>query len=715
MAGPFLSSSWYRAAAARPRLSPQVEVRLHQYRGRPWYVLSDPGTRRVHRLTPEAMSIVARMDGTATLDALWHEAAGRLGDSTPTQHQVLQLMGQLHSNELLIADAVPETRDLVERHRRERRRRWKGLLNPLSARIPLWNPDRLLEWVLPAASPLLGRSGLVAWALTVAAAGVVAWQNWTELTSDVGDRILAAYNLLLLAVCLPLLKALHELGHGLVAKRFGGDVPETGVMFLMMLPMPYVDVSSAAGFRSRRRRILVGAAGMLVETAVAAVATVVWALVEPGLVRAIAFNVVVAASVTTVLFNANPLMRYDGYYMLADALDLPNLAQRATRHWSFLIERHVFRRPGLEAPTTTAGERAWFLLYAPASLAYRLSVSFGIALFLAGHYWALGVGLALWTLFGSVLVPVWRAVRHVVAAPALQEVRGRAVGISAAAALAAAGLVTLVPLPHHSMVEGVLWLPDTASVRAGADGFVTRLLTEPGQAVAAGTSVAASEDPALFAQVAGLRGRVAELEAQFQSEAFVKRVDALVTATELAQARTELAQREDRVARLVARAGADGQLAVIRPADLVGRFLKEGELIGYVLPEGGARVARAAVDQDDLDLIRHHLSRAELQVVGHPELVFSTRIVREVPSGRDALPSKALGTAGGGSMAVDPRDTKGLRTMRRSFQIDIDLPAAAAGDAFGTRVLIRLDHDWEPLGDQLYRRVRQLLLSRLSA
>src|SRR5262249_37075249 len=152
-------------------------------------------------------------------------------------------------------------------------------------------------------------------------------------------------------------KALHELGHGYATKSCGGEVHEMGIMFLVFLPLPYVDASAAAGFRGKWRRASVGAAGMMVEIFVAALALFVWLAVEPGPVRALAFSVMITAGVTTILFNGNPLLRYDGYYILADLLEIPNLAIRGARYWGHLINRYVFGTEGTADFASTLGER----------------------------------------------------------------------------------------------------------------------------------------------------------------------------------------------------------------------------------------------------------------------------------------------------------------------------------------------------------------------
>ena len=714
--GPFLSASWYRIAGLRPVLAPGAEIRLHRYRGTPWYVIADPVSGRVHRLPPGSIGLLQGMDGSRTVGAIWEAAAVRLGDEAPSQDQVIQLLGQLHAADLLQADVAPDTRELLERHdQAERRRIRQTALNPLSLKFGLWNPDRFLTRALPLVRPLFGWFGLLLWAALVGPALLLAMQHWTALSTDVGDRVLAADNLLLLAVVLPATKLLHELGHGFATKRFGGAVPELGVMFLMLFPMPYVDASAAAGFRSKWQRIAVGGAGMAVETALAAVAMIVWAAVEPGFVRALAFNVMFAAGITTVLFNGNPLMRYDGYYMLADAIEIPNLGQRGTRFLAHLAERYLLGRTDLPPHAATAGERAWFLLYSPAATVYRLSVTLGIAFFLAERYLFAGVLLALWSIAGAVVIPIAKMAWHVITSPALARCRTRAVAVAGGGVLAGAGLLLLVPAPLHTVAEGVVWLPDSAFVRAGTDGFIQRLVAQPGAMLPAGAAVAESTEPALLAQRDQLRGRVRELQAQLESERFSKRVDAIVTRTELDQAASELAQTEARSVRLMARAGVGGTLAIAGAEDLTGRFLKEGELIGYVLPPPGERLIRATVPQDDLELLHQRLRSIRVQIAGYPDHVFTSTLLRDTPSGRDTLPSKALGTAGGGSVATDPRDPKGLRTLHRTFQIDIALPAGIPGDAFGARAYVRLEHEWEPLADQLYRRVRQLLLSRLQA
>src|SRR5262249_45942838 len=161
----------------------------------------------------------------------------------------------------------------------------------------------------------------------------------------------------ILGLCFPVIKFLHELGHGYATKAGGGEVHEMGVLLLVFMPVPYVDASAATGFRGKWRRGLVGAAGLLTGTFIASGFLVVWVLSEPGLLRAIAFNVMLIAGVSTLVFNGNPLLRFDGYYIFSDWIEVPNLAVRGNQYWRYLTERYVFRMSHVEPPPSTAGER----------------------------------------------------------------------------------------------------------------------------------------------------------------------------------------------------------------------------------------------------------------------------------------------------------------------------------------------------------------------
>jgi putative peptide zinc metalloprotease protein len=587
------------------------------------------------------------------------------------------------------------------------------LLNPLSFRVPLIDPEKWLDRTLPALRWMFSPAGLLIWVAIVAPATVLAAQHWHELTDNLSDRILAAENLVLMAATYVVLKAIHEFGHGYAVKAFGGAVREMGVMLLVFLPIPYVDASAATNFRFKAQRMIVGAAGMLVELLVAALALYVWLAVEPGLVRAIAFNVVAVAGVSTVVFNANPLLRYDGYFILSDFLEIPNLATRAPRYLRYLVKRHLIGVDSAEGAQATAGEKLWFLFYAPSSYVYRLLVMFAIALFVASEYAAIGFAIALFTIATVVFVPLANAWRYIARHPELGRGRRKAMALAAGAAAVAASVLFLLPFPLRTHAEGVVWLPEDAIIRAGADGFIQELLLAPDRRVAAGTPLIRSEDPSLARQIEILRARVDEFETRHAAERFVDRNKAQVTATELRHARSELENRTAQFARLVIHSRIDGVLSIPKAQDLPGRFVREGEPIGHILPDS-RNIVRVTVRQEDADLVRLRLQGVTVRVADRIESASPAKLIRELPAGREELPSRALGNVGGGTVTTDPRDPRGMKGLQRTFQFDLELPPDAPVPlGYGVRVFSRFEHDWEPLGYQIWRRGRQLLLSRI--
>lgn len=710
----FFSADWYRVAGLRPRLAGHVTVERQRAGSQAWYVLHDRLSGRVHRMTPQAYLFAARLDGRASVDEVWQGLVAELDEAAPGQETVLQLLMQLHGADLLSGDVPPDTAALLRRRDRMARALWaRNARSPLAIQVPLIDPDRMLEASLWLVRPLLGRAGLALWCLLVVAGLLTALRHWDALSGDVLDRLMGAEGLVALALCYPVMKVLHELAHGYVAKRFGCEVREMGLMFLVLIPVPYVDASASAALASRWQRAAVAFAGIAMEMALAAAAALVWVAAEPGLLRAVAFNVMVIGGLSTVLVNGNPLLRFDGYYVLSDLLAAPNLAQRGVRYWGILLNR-VLGVAELRSVTARPFERLVFLVYTPVSLAYRIVVMLGVAIFVAGHYFVLGVAMAAVTLGLGLVWPVARALWRVASGPLYRRCRARAACLTFGALGVVAALLLLVPAPLHTTAEGVIWLPEPAIVRAGADGFV--LSAHPSGPVAQGAALLTLEHPIAAARLAVTEARIGELRAKYTAEWVSDRVAAGVTRFELEQQESVAARERQRQARMTVVAGTDGRFTPARPAaDLRGRYVKEGEVLGWVAPRQGQSV-RVLVPQADIGLMHDRL-RSVSVLLADRRTRLAAQVLRAVPAGAEELPSEALASQNGGTILTDPRGGRTLRAFERLFQFDLALPwsEAVAEAGWGTRVLVRFDYAWEPVGDMIYRRLRQGLLSRFEA
>lgn len=654
------------------------------------------------------------MDGQRTVQEIWEAASEQLGDGAPTQEEVIRLLGQLHATDALLCDVPPDSMEVFRRHQKHERMLWKRRLwSPMALRFPLLDPDRFLARTMPWVGPLFGRFGLLVWLAVVATGGFLGAAHWTDLTEDITDRVLDPANLVLLWFVYPVVKALHELGHAYVTRKWGGEVHEIGIMLLVLSPVPYVDASSAWGFSDKYRRMAVGAAGIAVELFLGAVALFVWLAVEPGAVRAVAYNVMLISGVSTLLFNGNPLLRFDGYYVLADAIEMPNLGSRANQYLGYLFQRYVFGIDDAESPAHTNGERFWLTFYGITSFVYRIVISFIIILFIAGKFFIIGILLAIWAIATQVLMPVVKVASYVTTSPGVRRQRKRAILSSAAIVAILAILLFVLPVPNWTRTEGVIWVPEEAQVRAGSDGFIVRLLTPVDSEVQRGQPLLEAEEPFLATRVEVFSAQLEELNAKYDSLMPFDRVQSAMVREQLVAAEANLRRALERQAELVYLSPAKGRFIVPNAADLPGRFVTKGQLVGYVV-EPKELLARVALAQDDIAMVRQNTRSVEVMLAGWGADPVAAQIRREVPGASARLPTAALGSSGGGSIAVDPRDKQGVTTLSQVFQLELSLPAEVRSDYLGARVYVRFDHGYEPAGFQLYRALRRLLLRQFN-
>jgi len=705
------SSSWYRVSQLRPRLRGHVRIHRHEYRGERWYVLEDRVSRRMHRFNPPAYFVIGLMDGTRTVQELWDLALARFGDDAPTQDELIRLLGHLHAGDVLQVEVAPDVAELLRRAQSMRRRQLLQKLSPLALRIPLFDPDRLLERWHAWYRPFFGWGGALLWLTVVGTALVLAGAHWRELTEDITDRVLAPHNLVVMILTFPLVKLLHELGHACATRAWGGEVHDMGVMFLVFMPVPYCDASASSAFRETHRRVVVGAAGILVETFIASLAFFVWLEAENGVVRAVLYDVMLIAGVSTVIFNGNPLLRFDGYYVLADLLQMPNLRQRGERYLAYLVEARLFGVRGAESDAAPQ-ERGWLAVFTLASYAYRMMVMVGIALFVATQYFFVGVALALWSVGASLVWPVVKAVRYLAASPKLGRRRHRAIAVSGAATVAVLALLFAVPMPLWTVAQGVTWAPEDALVHAGADGFVRRVAVDPGSSVKRGRLLVETDDPQLLPRMKALEAQLRMLEVRAQAELAVDRVKREITLEDMKSVRAELALVRERHAELAIASPANGVFVLDGAQDLPERFFKKGQLVGFVVSPTTATV-RVLVSQDDVDLVRSRTKRVEVKLAGRIGETLPAELVREVPAASNRLPNPALSTVGGGLVAADPRQPETPTALDRWFEFELELPGKPSR-ALGQRVYVRFEHGWEPLAWRIGRSVRQLFMKRFT-
>jgi putative peptide zinc metalloprotease protein len=710
------SPLWHRVESLRPRLRPQTLIERHVIRGDVWYVAKNRFGANSFRFSPAVYAVLMRMDGSCSLDQIWRDTVAQFGENAPAQDQIISVISQLYAAELIDSDRPVDPGELSTRAANYSRQMVaQRFQNPMFLRFPLADPDRFLESTIHLIRPFCGLLGASVWLVGLMWFLSQAALHWSELSSDIGDRLLVADNLLTIVLVFPILKFLHELGHAYAVKLAGHEVHEIGVMILTFMPAPYVDATAAGVVPDKWRRALIGAAGMVVELTIAIGAMAVWLNAQPGLARSIAYDVMLIASVSTIVFNGNPLLRFDAYYILSDLLEIPNLAARAQRYYGYLAQRYLFGLTAAQIPASTRAEQFWFLLYAPASLAYRIFVVIGIVLFIGPRYFFLGVATVIWLVVATFLWPAFKILRFVFVAPALGEARPRAIAITGIGALLVWLILGVAPIPYGTVSRGVVWIPEDARVVAETAGRCVRFVVEPGTRVNAGDPLVILEDPYIASRRKNQEARLAELEARLTAAEPVSPFEAQVLSRQIDFARNELSELTRREHALTVTSKRAGTFIAPHHTDLVARYLKQGEILGYVMTELSP-VVRTTVPEDDIDPIRNNTRGVSVRFDGSStSLIGVGQIIHEYPEATRRLPHSALASTNGGPFTVDSSAKNKDISILPFFEIDIGVPADLTRDYWGERVWVRFDHGAEPLLGRLWRVTRQIFLEHFHA
>ncbi|WP_062059715.1 efflux RND transporter periplasmic adaptor subunit [Cellvibrio sp. OA-2007] len=709
---------WQRLESLRPALPRHIHIQRRDYNNERWYILQDKSNGRFHRLTPSAWRLISAMNGRNSLAQVLASAAQaefyHSADEIPTRDDLIHLLQYLHVADLLVCDLPPNTQELFARREQKKQQRWLRLLmNPLTWNIPLGNPDRLLDKLMPLARLLASRTMGIVWLLVVGYALLQVGVHWTQLTQGHLDRMLSPANLFLLWLTYPCFKVLHELGHGLFTKVWGGQVNDCGVVFVVGTPLPYVDASAATGFQSKRQRLMVGAAGMAVELFLAALALLLWLQLPSGFLRDFLYNIIIIGGVSTLFFNGNPLMRFDGYHLLTDACDLPNLATRANQQFSYLLRRYAYGVSGIFSPAVNIREAVLLTSYSVAAFAYRVFMLFFIILLVANYFPTLGLVIGCWLLFFQLFWPALKALNYVARDKQLASTRARALGVTAAGVVLVTLLLVAVPMPMSTTAEAVLWLPDEARVKVESSGEVVQVLVADGERVGQGQELVRLDNPLLIANLATEQAHLREYEARYQQAWVSDRAQAQLFEQDINAIKAEIELLQSRVVNLVVRSPAEGVFRINRQHHLPGSFLRQGDEFALIEKPDRVRV-RAALLQDEVGLVRQATQGVRVKFASDPLRNIEADLMQEVPIATQELPSQILGALGGGRLAVDATNPSGTRVKEKVFLLDLTLHDFVQSGHYGERAYVRFQHPAEPMAVQWYRRLQQLFIRHFS-
>jgi putative peptide zinc metalloprotease protein len=710
---PTFSESWYRVVNLKPRLRATAQISRQFYRGDRWYVVRDPAGNQFHRLSDAAYKFVGLLDGRRTVGEAWELVGGQLEDDAPTQPEVIQILSQLFSANLVETDISPDATVLLRRHKKQMQQKMQGrLMNVLFPRIPIWDPNKFLTRWMPVVRPFLSQFGAILWLIAVLSAIAALVPHWTELKTAASDSI-DPKNWLYLWFTFVLIKFVHELGHAFTCRRFGGEVHEMGIMFLVLVPTPYVDASTAWSFPNKWARMLVGAGGMMIELFFASLMGFVWLATKDShtLVSQLSYNAMLIASVTTVIFNANPLLRYDGYYMLSDFWEIPNLQQKSKDYALGLLKRHVFRVKS-QQPLPPAFQRLQLFVYAIASGAYRVFVGIAIIVMVTFKVPILGYLMAIGGVVTWIGVPIYKIAKYLAIEPELHRKRAPAIAFTFGVLAALVIVVGLIRWPVNVDATGMVRPAQKFVLNVLTPGFVQSINAKDGQLLKKGDIILVCDDDTLDSQIDQQRARLTAAKYARQEAAVSDQAQREIEEETIRALQGQLDDLLKHKDEQTIRAPIDGYLISPKLSETQGRWLARGEEVATVAQMGQMEID-ADLDQQDGELaIAQPHARAELRLTGDPAVSLYPTDFQVIEEATYKVSHPSLTQRGGSDLAPDPTDKTGLNLKESAFEVIATFSNPQSKYLPGQRGYLRLRLEHRPLIWQWTRKFLQLIATR---
>lgn len=727
------------AAANRPlnvRVRSDLTYVRQTYQGRNYWVVKDPIGLKYYRFEDEEFALMQMLDGQTTPQEIKERFEQQFPPQQITLSELAQLIGMLHRSSLLVSDATGQGIQLKTRGDRNRRKmRWAMFANLLSFRFRGVDPDRFLGWLNRYMGWFFTRPALIAAILMMLSALAMIATHFDVFQNKLPGfhEFFAAKNWVWLALTLAVTKILHEFGHGVSCKRFGGQCHELGVMLLVLTPCLYCNVSDSWTLPSKWKRAAIAAAGMYVELVLASIATFVWWFSEPGIVNHLALNVMFVCSVSTVLFNGNPLLRYDGYYILADLIEIPNLRQKATTLFQRTLNHWCLGIAPQPDPFLPSRHRWLFVLYSIAAALYRWVILLSIFWFLYNLLEPYGLQLlgqliALAAVYSLVVHPIVQVVRYFAVPGRLAMVKRWRVSVTGAVVGVLLLVVLFVPLPYYVNCSFYVQPRDSAAVYVTVPGVTEEIFVQPNEHVETGQKILQLRSSELDQMIARQTTELAISQARYiaaermahEPGSTINNIETTKKAFDAAE--RQLAQRTNERRRLEIVAPVAGTVLaapyVARPDDtdsgrLIawyghplerrnrGAYLEAGTLVCQIVPDVSKLEAVLAIDQADIEFIRPD-EPVVLWIRQLPGREFRSRVGRISPVKMTSVP-KGLSSQYGGDLVTTANPDGSDQPQSTTYQVSVVLNEVDARALAGATGWARVRAGHLTIGQRLWR------------
>lgn len=689
---------------ALPELFPlKSGLRLHLRNGSTQVVLEDVFRAKFYRLgAAEALFVETLIDSGSTTEAL--SCASQL-DSSFAIDTAVGLCKWLLSNELTAVQnsnaAMPSSRSASN----------TPLQNPLALaffwKIPLVNPDRCLQTLVKYFGWFFSPPAMLI-ALACFLLGVLLTTGrWTEFTGSY-ENLFTSWRGLSLAIAWFVLKVIHETAHGATCRRYGGEVNDAGFAMILLMPIAYVNVSSSWRFASRWKRLQVTLAGVAAELFIAGLALIAWNRLDSLPLRQAAADLVLLASVSSLLFNLNPLLKYDGYFALADLTGVDNLCNYGQRYARYFGARYILG-VNADAPVLPSSRPAWIKLYGLSSSVYRVFTVTGMIVGAAALLQGAGVVIAIAGFFSFIVTPILTLVqflRILYNESQLSLVRLSArLGLLAVLAL---GPLWFIPATFSWTAPAVVQYDPPAILRSRAAGFVAELHVRDGEFVSEGQPIVTLRNDDLEYALAGKRKELAQIEQEILAAQWHSDSSKLGDANSRKVGLKECVQEyQSQVDSLVLRSPISGTLVARNLHLLRGTYIKAGQEVGIVGREDSKRL-KVSITQFDAKQWENWINHP-LCIVVNDQPTITAKLLRLDTRADCNPPDNSLLANNGGSLAAfnTSKDTLELSEPRVCGYIPLT-PTQALQVRTGQRAFVSISSNRQSIASLLYVRLFSL-------
>jgi len=640
-----------------PRVRPELELSEQVHRGRKVYVVKDPVTLRYFRVGEIEGAILKILREPCTLQGL-QEKLEAMFDMEFPEETIVKFMRSLKQANIFVTRGTADVDFFMKVRQFKSKMKLKGsLFSFLYFRIPLWDPDSFFNRTVRFTRPFFTKWFLLIWLASVTAAVFTAGRNWHRIGEDM-RLMLGGWNLVYFVFSIMLVKTLHEFAHGYTCKHWGGEIHEMGLLFIVLNPCFFCNVSDAWSFKTRFQKLAVTSAGIFFELFVASIATHFWARLDPGFGRKFAYSVMVTCSVSTVVFNANPLLRYDGYYILADLLEIPNLRARSASYLRYLWNRYG-KGLGGAFEQVTVRERVIYVVYGICSFLYRWFILIAILILFIRILPGIGVPLAVVYLWTQLVMPIGKGIIKLTRA----KFEARTIKRLAAGGALAGSLVAFAMLYSSPVIvkaQGYVSPANLVPLTAQVEGYVKEVLVREGETVEKGDRVAVLDNRFITGKLEVLKKNLAALEIRKMRLVEKNSAHYKVIRESIEQTKAEIKAAEQEVDKLVVTSPVRGTIATSHVEMLVGAYVPKGGPLLEIIEMDRARVGVYLRENQVQQIARN--DKMLFKPSSFPLATLETRIETISPSQRHDFPTVALTLAGGGrAPAYEERSRAGRR------------------------------------------------------